>query len=131
MRSAMAWSVVTGGLGVLVTWLITAYLARRRRLLNPVLSWVLGLAALAPAWLIAFVGLLGPSPIVGSEPSLKVAFIFSSSAALLGFIVSDAVARRLRASGREHGAPTYWLLGVAALGPAWAIALLGLAWTQP
>lgn len=122
---------VIGIVGVLATWCATRSLGTRESSQRRHLYWFLGLAALAPAWLIAFVGLLGPSPIVGPEPSLKVAFIFSSSAALLGVIVSDAVARRFRASGREHGAPTYWLLGVAALGPAWAIALLGLAWTRP
>jgi hypothetical protein len=120
-----------GALGVPVTWFMTAYLARRRPPSNPVVSWVLGLAALGPAWLTAFLGLLGPSPIGRPEAFLKVAFILSSSAALLGVILSDAAVRRLRASGREHRPATYWLLGVAGLFPTWAIALLGLTWTRP
>ncbi|MBI4610712.1 MAG: hypothetical protein HY726_17090 [Candidatus Rokubacteria bacterium] len=127
----MAWSVVIAGLGVLVTWFVATRLARRQPPSNPVLFWVLGLAALAPAWLIAFVGLLGPLPIDRPEPSLEVGFIFSSSAALLGVIVSDAVVRHLRASGGEHRPATYWLLGVGALLPAWLIALLGLVWSRP
>lgn len=124
----MAWSVATGALGVLVTWLLAT---RRQSPSSPVASWILGLAAVGPAWLIAFLGLLGPSSIARPDPSLKVAFIFSSSAALLGIILSDAVVRRFRASGHEHSPATYWLLGVTALLPAWVIALLGLSWTRP
>ena len=127
----MAWSLVMGALGVLVTWSVSTHLARRRPPLNRVVFWVLGLAALAPAWLIALVGLLGPLPIGRPGPALEVGFIFSSSAALLGVIVSDAVVRHLRASGREYRPATYWLVGVATLLPAWVIALLGLAWTRP
>lgn len=127
----IAWSVVIGIVGALATWCATRSLGTRESSQRPHLYWSLGLAALGPAWLIGLLGLLGPSPIVRPEPSLEVAFIFSSSAALLGVIVSDAVVRRLRASGRGHGPVTYWLLGVVAVGPAWAIALLGLAWTRP
>lgn len=89
------------------------------------LCWALGLAALLPAWLIAFLGLMGSSPI-GRRIPLEIAFLLSSAAALLGVIVTDAVVRRLSEPARPHRPLTYWLLGVAALVPAWGIALAGL-----
>lgn len=96
----------------------TRYLGTRESGQRPHLYWSLGLAALLPAWLIAFVGLLGSSPTARPEASLSAAFISSSSAALLGILLSDAAVRRLRESGRDHPPQTYWLLGVAALCPA-------------
>jgi hypothetical protein len=90
--------------------------------------WVLGLAGLAPAWLMAFVGLLGASPL-GRRPEQAlpiVGWLVSSAAALLGLFLSDAAFRRLRDSGRDHRPLAYWLVGLMAFLPAWAIALLGL-----
>jgi cytochrome c oxidase assembly factor CtaG len=118
-------------LGLLGTWLGLKGLSRRQSPPGPTLAWTLGLAALLPAWLLSFVGLLGPSTGERPEPSLAMAFILSSSAGLLGVILSDAAVRRLGNSEREHRSDTYWLLGVVALLPAWVIALLGLAWTRP
>jgi hypothetical protein len=88
---------------------------------RPHLHRSLGLAALGPAWLIAFVGLLGGSPT--GRPEASSFLHLSSSAALLGIILSDAAVRQ---SGRAYRSVTYWLLGGAALVPAWGIALLGL-----
>jgi len=123
----IVWSVVVGVLGVLVTGGGTAYFGARRADLSPHLYWMLGLGGLLPGWLLAFLGLLGSSPIRGRpEPSLEVSFILSSSAALLGIILSDGAVRRLRVSGRPYRRVVFWLLGVAALAPAWGIALLGL-----
>lgn len=126
----MAWSVVAGLLGVLGTWVGMIRLTQRQSPPSPVLYWILGVASLLPAWGIAFVGLFGSAPVVGRpEPSLSVPFILSSSAGLLGVILTDAAVRRLHASGQPRRPVTDWLLGVAALAPAWCIALLGLAWT--
>jgi len=127
----IAGSVVAGVLGVLGTCAGMTWFARRQSPRGPIFYWVLGLAALLPGWLIAFVGLLGSSTGERPEPSLELPFILSSSAALLGVILTDAALGRLRGSGREHRPVTYWLLGVAALAPAWGIALLGLAWIGP
>lgn len=124
------WSVVVGVAGMLATWIWMTCLARRLSF-DPIRAWLLGLGALLPAWLIGFLGLLGPSSLGRPEPALKVSFILSSSAALLGVILTDAAVRRFRGSGREHRPVTYWLLGVAALLPAWGIALLSLTWTRP
>lgn len=128
----MTWSVVAGLLGILGTWVGMIRLAQRQSPPSPVLYWILGVASLLPAWVIAFVGLLGPALVVGRpEPSLSVPWILSSAAALLGVILSDAALRRLRDSEQDYRPVAYWLLGVAALFPAWCIALLGFAWTQP
>lgn len=126
----MLWSVGVGVAGMLATWIWMTCLARRLSF-DPIHAWLLGLGALLPAWLIGFVGLLGPSMGERPEPSLAMGLIFSSSAGLLGIILSDAAVRRFRESGREHRPVTYWLLGVAALLPAWGIALLSLTWTRP
>ena len=125
------WSVLAGVLGVLGTGVGTTYLSRGSVDRPPTLYWLLGIAALLPAWLIAFLDLLtrssGPRP----EKALIGAWILSSSSALLGVIVTDAVVKRLRESGRDHRSVIFWLLGAAALLPAWGIALfaLSMAWT--
>lgn len=124
----MILSILAAMLGVLGT---AIGLTRGRRFLQtPYLCWIVGLLALFPAWLIAFLGLLGPAPIgrgmARPEPAWEVAFILSAAASLAGVIATEAAIRRLSEAERVQGAWTYWLLGVAALAPAWAIALLGL-----
>ena len=122
------WSVAVGVLGILGTGAVVTYLSRRASHREPERYWLLGLAALLPAWLIAFVGLLGAAPLERRpELSSSVSWILSSSAALLGLILTDAALRRLRESGQTHRAVTYWLVGVFTFLPAWGIALLGLA----
>jgi hypothetical protein len=127
----IAWSVLIGLVGALATWGAMRSLGARESSQRPHLDWSLGLAALLPAWLIAFVGLLGASPTGRPEASLSVFLHLASSAALLGIILSDGAMRRLRESGRAYRSVTYWLLGGAALVPAWGIALVGLIWTRP
>ena len=129
----IAWSVLIGLVGALATWGAMRSLGGRESSQRPHLHWSLGLAALLPAWLIAFVGLLGASasPTGRPEASLSVFLHLASSAALLGIILSDGAMRRLRESGRAYRSVTYWLLGGAALVPAWGIALLGLTWMIP
>lgn len=103
-------------------------LARRDAARPPEVFWLLGLAALLPAWLIAFVGLLGSETGRLSEKALAAPWILSTAAALLGVIVTDARVQRLRAMSDRCPAARYWLIGVGALLPAWAIALLGRLW---
>ena len=127
----IGWSIFAGVLGLLVSRLAMAYLAPPQSKRPPELYWFLGIAALLPAWLTAFMGLLtlasGPRP----EKILTAAWVLSSSAALLGVITTDAVLRRLRESGRDHKPLTYWILGILALVPGWGIALLGLLLKSP
>ena len=127
----IAWSVLIGLVGVLATWGAMRSLGARESSLRPRLHWSLGVAALLPAWLIAFVGLLGASQTGRPAASLSVFLHLASSAALLGIILSDGAMRRLCESGRAYRSVTYWLLGGAALVPAWGFALAGLIWTRP
>lgn len=122
----MVWSLGAGVLGLLATWGATIRLARREPPPGPMLYWALGLAALLPAWVIAFLGLLGGSPLGRAILSREVSFFLSTTAALLGVILTDGAVRRLQESARSHRPLIYWLLGVAALLPAWGIALAGL-----
>ena len=123
----ITWSVLAGVLGVLGTGVGTAYLSRGSVERPPTLYWLLGIAALLPAWLIAFLDLLGRASGPRPEKAFIAAWILSSSSALLGVIVTDAVVKRLRESGRAHRSVTPWLLGAAAFLPAWGIALFALA----
>lgn len=120
-------SIVTALLGVLATGLGVAHRARRQSKQRPEVSWLLGIAGLLPAWLIAFMTLLGRSSGARPEKSLSLSWILSSAAALLGVILTDAVLRRLRESGHDLHPLTSWLLGAAALLPAWGIALIALS----
>src|SRR2546427_5661669 len=86
-------------------------------------EWVLGLVSLVPAWVVAFWGLLGPST---GWP--QAGWVASSAAALLGAILTDARARRLREAPEAFDPWAQWLLGVMALLPAWIIAVVGLGW---
>ncbi len=103
--TALIWSVLAGGAGLLATWIAMSRLAQRPSEVQPVVSWVLGLAGLAPAWLIALVGLLGASPLERRpEQSLPIlAWLVSSAAALLGLLLSDTAFRRLRDSAAITG----------------------------
>jgi hypothetical protein len=80
------------------------------------------MAALFPAWLIAFFGVLS----LGTEVVPKGVVIGTAVGPLLGAIVTDTVVRRLRESGRQLRPVTYWLVGVAALLPGWGVGLLAM-----
>lgn len=123
----LKWSLVGAVLGVLATAGVGTHLSRRTSQRKPAIFWLLGLTGLAPAWLIAFLGLLGTAPTEGRpELSTSLAWILSSAAALLGLILSDAGLRHLRESGRDHRPLMFWLVGLLTFLPAWGIALLGL-----
>ncbi|MFQ5851022.1 MAG: hypothetical protein ACE5JU_10600 [Candidatus Binatia bacterium] len=115
-------SIVLGVLGLFATGGAVSYLSRRLSCGRPQHYWLLGLAALFPAWLVAFLALI-PSPSEqGSRASLPPSVIFSSGAGLLGVIFTESVVRKLDKAG--YSSPTgYWLLGLLALVPAWLMAL--------
>ncbi len=123
------WSVAAGLVGVLGTWFGIVRLDRQESHRPPEVYWLLGMAALAPAWLIAFLGLLGR--MTGRFPEMFVAvwFILSASAAIAGVILADATVRGLQESGQPYPQAKYWLVGIGTFLPAWCIALLGLVWT--
>jgi hypothetical protein len=114
----MAWlSIVLGVLGLFTTGAVVPYLNRWVSNWGPRQHWLLGLMALFPAWLIAFLGLLPSS--VGPEynPLPRSAFL-SSVVALLGVVFTDTAVRRLDKSGYFLSPFKYWLLGLAGLLPA-------------
>ena len=118
----VTWSVIGAVLGV---GGVAALMGRKRDRWShwsPERFWLLGMGSLAPAWLIGFLALLGSS----GEALPKGAFIGSSSLPLVGVIVTDAVIKRLRESDRDLHRMIYWLLGVAALLPAWVVAVLSV-----
>ena len=88
------------------------------------MPWALGLVGLVPAWLITFVALLGSSPAPRLPVWSAAAWIASSSAALIGTIVTEALVRSASESGGRPRA-RYWTYGLAALLPAWLISILG------
>jgi hypothetical protein len=124
----IAISLVAGAVGIAVSRLVLGRLARRPEPPEPTLAWVLGLAGVMPGWVVAFLGLLGAA----AEPigPVRLAFVTSSAGGLLGAIVTDVIARHLRASGPERPSALYWLLGVLAIAPAWAMALFGISRTR-
>lgn len=111
-------SIVLGVLGLFATGVVVPYLRSWVSNWRPQHHWVLGLAALFPAWLIAFLGLLPSS--VGSENNpLPRSALLSSVVALLGVVFTDTAVRRLDKSGYFLSPFKYWLLGIAGLLPAW------------
>jgi|SRR5689334_2553500 hypothetical protein len=94
---------------------------------DPHAYWALGLVTPLPAWVVAFLGLLGTQP--GGKPQLvsTAAFVLSSAAALVGAITTEAYVRRVGDSVSAQHAGRLWRLGLLVLLPAWAIALIGYA----
>ena len=123
----LAWSILIGMLGICGTGLGIVYGSRYRPQWQPQWFWLLGLAALFPAWLVTFLSLFGsPSGSAGVEVAVPPAALFSSGAALLGVVGTDAAVRRLLASGRGLRPVMAWLFGIVSFVPAWGIALSGL-----
>jgi hypothetical protein len=89
-------------------------------------DWLLGLAALFPAWLMTFLALL-PSAVGSNEASLPRPALFSSAVALGGIIFSDLLIRRLSLAKKRPSPFLATFLGWAALLPAWIIALVALS----
>ena len=115
-------SIVLGVLGLFATGAVVPFLRSRVSNWRPQHHWFLGLAALFPAWLIAFLGLL-PSSIGPEYDPLPRSALLSSVVALLGVVFTDTTVRQLDKRGYSLSPFTYWLLGAAGLVPAWVIAL--------
>ena len=97
-------------------------LARRAPGPHAARLWLAGLPALLLAWLVPFVALLNASGTAEGLP--RKAFMVASAAAILGVLASDWLFTR---EERRHAAArplVSWLLGAAALAPAWLVALL-------
>ena len=115
--AGVTFSIWAGVSGVLAGAL--ALTCFRGRLGNPERYWLVGLLAVAPAWVIALTVLLGGLSGEDPDKSLKAFLAASSACALLGVIVTEFCVRRL-----ELRSPVlHWLLGAAALMPSWGIIL--------
>jgi hypothetical protein len=97
-------------------------LARRSPGPTPRNLWVAGLPALLLAWLVPFVSLLNASGTAEGPP--RKAFMAASAAAILGVLGSDWLINREEKQGSAARPVVSWLLGAAALAPAWLVALL-------
>lgn len=117
-------SLAAGLAGILASGGATLLLGGRRRLLAHH-YWALGLAALFPAWLMAFIAILQATP-GGQDTPLPPAGLFASSVALLGVIATEFLVRRLNHRGRTRSPWSFWGLGALALAPGWIIALRAL-----
>ncbi len=123
------WIIASSGLlgliGVLASRIGLTSLTADGTSRDPHAYWALGLVALLPAWLVAFVGLLGATPGVRPQLVSGAAWLLSAAAGLIGAIATEA---RVRATGdlaEAHHARRLWRLGVLAFLPAWVIVLSG------
>ena len=96
---------------------------------DPHVHWVIGLVALVPAWLTAFLALLPTEPGVRPQAISSASWLLSGAAALIGAIATEA---RIREGGHagepvRTAATRPWRLGVLSLVPAWLIAVGGHA----
>jgi hypothetical protein len=116
-------SIFLGVLGLFVTGVAVPYLSRWVSNARPQHHWFLGLAALFPAWLIAFLTLLPDSIEPGRGGPLPRSALLCSVAALFGVILTETAVRQLDKRGYTLSSFTYWFLGVVGLVPSWFIAL--------
>lgn len=87
--------------------------------------WALGLVALLPAWLVVFLTLLPDVPGTRLQLIPAVAWLLSAAAGLAGAIATEGRLRHLDESGLHPSPRRLWRLGVMAMTPSWAIALVG------
>jgi hypothetical protein len=116
-------SIILGVLGLFGTGVAVPYLSSWVSNWRPQHHWFLGLAALFPAWLIAFLALLPHSIGQGPRAPLPRSVLLCSVTALFGVIFTEMAVRQLDKRGYSLSSFTYWLLGVAGLVPTWLIAL--------
>ena len=119
--AAVTLSIWVGILGVLVAAVAAVYF--RERLGRPEFLWMVGLAAMGPAWLIALTGLLDGLSGENPDKGLKAFLALSSAAALIGVIATELCERWLKARAAWAPRVLYWLLGSVALLPSWCLLL--------
>ncbi len=115
-------SLIVGVVGVLASAVATIFLKDR----PPRHYWLLGLASLFPAWLIAFLTVIQPASQSPVDVPLPPRALFSSSVGLIGIIATDYLLRQAQQSGRELSSFAWWVIGWAALVPAWLIVTVNL-----
>jgi uncharacterized membrane protein (GlpM family) len=88
--------------------------------------WLIGLATLFPAWLVAFLAVISPASQSPVDVPLPPRALFSSSVGLMGIIATDYLLRQSEQTGRVFTPVVCWLIGLGALIPAWLIAAVNL-----
>jgi len=116
------WSFGLAVVGLAVSRWGATVLARRAPSPTPRVLWVTGLPALLLAWLFPLVSLLNAAGTAEGPP--RKAFMVASAAAILGVLGSDWLINREEKRGAAARPWVSWLLGGAALAPAWLVALL-------
>ena len=115
------WSFGLAAAGLAVSRWGATVLVRRTSPPTPRALWVAGLPALLLAWLFPFVSLLNAVGTTEGPP--RKAFMVASAAAILGVLGSDWLIVREERPGSAARPVVSWLLGAAALAPAWLVAL--------
>jgi hypothetical protein len=120
-------SLVIGLVGILASRAYLPTLTANGASRDPHVYWALGLTALVPAWVVAFVGLLGTP--AGARPHLVSAAVWMVSAAtgLIGAIATEARVRDAGDTDDAREAARLWRVGLFTFLPAWVIALIGYA----
>jgi hypothetical protein len=111
-------SLIVGVVGILASAVATIFLKDR----SPRHYWLLGLASLFPAWLIAFLTVISPASQSPVDVPLPPRALLSSAIGLIGIIATDYFLRQAQQSGRALTTVTGWLIGLGALVPAWLMA---------
>ncbi len=117
----MTLSIWVGIIGVLAGALASACL--RDRLGKPERYWLVGLAAAAPAWILALLVLLGGLSGENPDKGMKALLALSTASGLLGVIATEFCVRWLKARPAAVPATVYWFLGTVALMPSWGFIL--------
>ena len=116
------WSLGLAVVGLAVSRWGARALARRMPAPTPRACGSPALPALLLAWLVPFVSLLNASGTAEGPP--RKAFMVASAAAILGVLGSDWLINREEKARPRRARSRGWLLGAAALAPAWLVALL-------
>ena len=117
----MTLSIWVGLFGVLAGALGSAWL--RDRFGEPERYWLVGLAAAAPAWIIALTVLLGGLSGEDPDKGMKALLAAATASGLLGVIATEFCVRWLKARPATVPGAVYWFLGAAALLPSWGFML--------
>jgi hypothetical protein len=111
-------SLIVGVVGILASAVATIFLKDR----SPRHYWLLGLASLFPAWLIAFLAVISPASQSPVDVPLPPRALLSSAIGLIGIIATDYFLRQAQQSGRVFTPLAWWIIGTSALAPAGLIA---------
>jgi len=120
----MAYLITMALVGILVTGTAVGYFQGKVERWRPQYSWLLGLSALLPVWLVQFFAILLPATKEVGDVPLPPRAILASGVALLAVIASDFLVRRAQKSGTIKSGLVFWFLGVIALVPALCITFL-------